>query len=111
MTSERHARRQVDPATKRRRPPRRRRKIQPGLLIGLVFLFAVFAFLYAPMIITALFSFNGSQVQTWPMEGFTTQWYADLFDDEAMITAIFYSLKVALVAVIVSAVAGFIVRA
>jgi ABC-type spermidine/putrescine transport system permease subunit II len=97
----------VDPAAQRRRPPRRRRKIQPGLLIGLVFLFAVFAFLYAPLITTALFSFNGSQVQTWPMEGFTTQWYADLFNDEAMITSLLYSLRVALVAVIVSAVAGF----
>jgi ABC-type spermidine/putrescine transport system permease subunit II len=72
-----------------------------------VFLFAVFAFLYAPLITTALFSFNGSQVQTWPMDGFTLQWYGDLLSDGAMITAVLYSLRVALVAVLVSAVAGF----
>jgi ABC-type spermidine/putrescine transport system permease subunit II len=94
------------PAPQRRRPPRRRQRIQPGFLVGLLFLFAVFAFLYAPLITTALFSFNGTQVQTWPMDGFTTQWYSDLFNDKAMISALFYSLRVALVAVIVSAVAG-----
>ncbi|MBI5340956.1 MAG: ABC transporter permease [Mycolicibacterium rufum] len=88
------------------RPPRRRRKIRPGMVIGLLFLLCVFAFLYAPLITTALFSFNGSNVQTWPMQGFTTQWYSDLFADEAMLTALAYSLKVALAAVAISAVAG-----
>lgn len=85
---------------------RRRPRIQPGLVIGLLFLAAVFAFLYAPLITTALFSFNGSNVQTWPMQGFTTQWYADLFADDAMLSALLYSLKVAVAAVVVSAVAG-----
>jgi ABC-type spermidine/putrescine transport system permease subunit II len=97
----------VSPTLDRPRPPRRRRRIQPGFVVGLAFLFAVFAFLYAPLITTALFSFNSSQVQTWPMEGFTLQWYQDLMSDQAMITAVLYSLRVALVAVIVSAVAGF----
>jgi ABC-type spermidine/putrescine transport system permease subunit II len=93
--------------SERPRPPHRRRRIQPGLIVGLVFLFAVFAFLYAPLVTTALFSFNASSVQTWPIAGFTLQWYRDLMSDQAMITALFYSLRVALVAVIVSAVAGF----
>ncbi|BBY65538.1 ABC transporter permease [Mycolicibacterium helvum] len=88
-------------------PPRRRRKVQPGLVVGLLFLFAVFAFLYAPLITTALFSFNGSPVQTWPMDGFTLRWYRELLSDNAMIAAVLYSLRVALVAVFVSAVAGF----
>lgn len=95
------------PATKRTPPPRRRRRLPgPGLLAGLVFLLAVFGFLYAPLITTALFSFNGSTVQTWPLQGFTTKWYGDLFSDEAMIAALLFSVRVALVAVCVSAVAG-----
>ena len=92
--------------TTRPRPPRRKSKVSPGLILGLVFLTAVFGFLYAPLITTALFSFNSTNVQTWPMQGFTTQWYSDLFADEAMLTAVFYSLRVALVAVVISAVAG-----
>jgi ABC-type spermidine/putrescine transport system permease subunit II len=58
------------------------------------------------LITTALFSFNDSSVQTWPMQGFTTQWYHNLFSDQAMITALFYSLRVACVAVGISAAAG-----
>lgn len=94
------------PSATRTRPPARRRKVAPGLVVGLLFLAAVFAFLYAPLLTTALFSFNTSNVQTWPMQGFTTQWYSDLFADDAMIAAVLYSLKVAAVAVIISAVAG-----
>ena len=93
-------------APSRSTPPRPRPRIGPGLVLGLVFLLAVFAFLYAPLITTALFSFNGSNVQTWPMQGFTTQWYRDLFADDAMLTALGYSLRVAVAAVAVSAVAG-----
>src|SRR5690349_4778139 len=86
--------------------PRRRRKVKPGLVVGVLFLLAVFGFLYSPLITTALFSFNSSSVQTWPMQGFTVQWYHDLFADEAMLTALSYSLRVAVVAVAISAVAG-----
>ena len=46
------------------RPPKRRRKIKPGMVIGVLFLLAVFGFLYSPLITTALFSFNTSNVQT-----------------------------------------------
>ena len=87
-------------------PRRRRTRVSPGLVAGVMFLLAVFGFLYAPLITTALFSFNASNVQTWPMQGVTTQWYSDLFADQAMIAALTYSLKVALAAVAISAVAG-----
>jgi ABC-type spermidine/putrescine transport system permease subunit II len=106
MTSASTLSRPANPASPRPVPRRRRKKVPPGLILGLLFLAAVFGFLYAPLITTALFSFNSSNVQTWPMQGFTTQWYADLFNDDAMITALLYSLKVALVAVVISAVAG-----
>lgn len=94
------------PARPKPAPRRGRKRIPPGLILGLLFLAGVFAFLYAPLITTALFSFNSSNVQTWPIQGFTTQWYVDLFNDDAMITALLYSLKVALAAVVISAVAG-----
>jgi ABC-type spermidine/putrescine transport system permease subunit II len=87
---------------------RRRRREAPvakwaiAVAVGL-FVLAVYVFLYAPMIITALFSFNDSKVQTLPFSGFTFRWYEDLFADQAMKDAIVYSLKVALVSVGISA--------
>jgi ABC-type spermidine/putrescine transport system permease subunit II len=66
----------------------------------------VYVFLYAPLIMTAVFSVNDSTVQTLPFSGFTTKWYSSLANDEQMKDAIVYSLKVAVVAVFVSACAG-----
>jgi spermidine/putrescine transport system permease protein len=71
--------------------------------IGIV---AVYLFLYAPLVVTALFSFNDATVQTLPMAGFTTRWYQALFSDPQMINAILYSLKVAAVAVTIACCAG-----
>lgn len=71
-----------------------------------VFVFAVYVFLYAPMIITALFAVNDSKIQTLPFVGFTTKWFSALFNDPSMKQAIVYSLEVAFVAVTVSACVG-----
>lgn len=90
---------------------RRRRRESKGVryaiaaVVGLLIL-AVYVFLYAPMIITALFSVNDSKIQTLPFAGFTGKWYSALFDDPAMKKAIAYSIKVAIVSVLVSACAG-----
>jgi ABC-type spermidine/putrescine transport system permease subunit II len=82
-------------------------KIAIGVLVGLAIL-AVYIFLYAPMIITALFSVNDSKIQTLPFVGFTTKWFSELFNDEPMKQAIFYSLKVAATAVSISACAALV---
>lgn len=74
-------------------------------LVGLAIL-AVYVFLYAPMVITALFSVNDSKIQTLPFASFTFKWYSALFADAPMKTAIFYSVKVAATAVFISACAG-----
>jgi spermidine/putrescine transport system permease protein len=94
------------------RMTRRRRESKPvkvvsGVLVGIAVLI-VYVFLYSPMIITALFSVNDSRIQTLPYEGFTTKWYSELFADEKMVNAIMYSLRVAFVAVLVSACAAII---
>ena len=92
------------------RMTRRRRDSRPvrvafTILVSLV-VFLVYLFLYAPMIITALFSVNDSSLQTLPFGGFTTKWYTALFEDEKMVNAIVYSLRVAVVAVGISACAA-----
>ena len=55
-----------------------------------------FAFLYIPILILIVFSFNTSKGATWT--GFTTKWYAELFRNQAIIGAFINTLIVALVA-------------
>ncbi|SCZ70259.1 ABC transporter permease subunit [Epibacterium ulvae] len=53
-----------------------------------------FAFLYIPMLILILFSFNESKLVTvWA--GFSTKWYKELFQNEAFLSAAWVTLKVA----------------
>ena len=46
-----------------------------GLRALRVFFYLVVAFLYAPIAILLLFSFNDSELPTFPLSGFTTEWY------------------------------------
>jgi len=61
------------------------------------FLAAFVAFLYAPTVVLIVFSFNDSTVPTFPIEGLTTRWYADLASNDALIDSVVASLKVAAV--------------
>jgi putrescine transport system permease protein len=55
-----------------------------------------FAFLYIPMIILVIFSFNaGKLVTVW--SGFSTKWYGELIQNEAFLNAAWVTLKVAVV--------------
>lgn len=57
---------------------------------------AGFAFLYIPMIILVIYSFNESRLVTvWA--GFSTHWYAELFRDQAFLDAAWVTLRVAFV--------------
>jgi ABC-type spermidine/putrescine transport system permease subunit II len=86
---------------------RRNRLVKP-LMVGLVSLGValVYLFLYAPMLVTALFSVNARPIQTLPVNDLTTKWYSALFADPEMKAAIFFSVKVAVVSVLISACAG-----
>ena len=40
----------------------------------------VFGFLYLPVLLLPLFSFNDSSVVAFPLQGFTARWYQNLAD-------------------------------
>ncbi len=61
----------------------------------------VYAFLYVPLAVVVLFSFNDSPLNA-EWVGFTTRWYATLFDDEQMLGAAANSLFIALLAAMVA---------
>jgi putrescine transport system permease protein len=53
-----------------------------------------FAFLYVPILILMIYSFNESRLVTvWA--GFSTKWYGELLDDHQIISAAWMSLKIA----------------
>ena len=67
-----------------------------------------FVFLYAPIIILVVFSFNSSRfVSSW--ESFSLRWYGVLFQDEAMLSALKNSLIVAVTATLLSTIFGTMV--
>jgi spermidine/putrescine transport system permease protein len=67
-----------------------------------------YVFLYAPILILVIFSFNSSRfVSAW--EGFSFRWYRELFQNEAMGAALRNSLFVALSSTLISTVFGTMV--
>ena len=64
----------------------------------------VYLFLYAPIAILVIYSFNSSRYAVW--EGFTWEWYQILAKDELILRAIKNSLIVAFVSTIVSSMIG-----
>jgi putrescine transport system permease protein len=64
-----------------------------------------FAFLYIPMIILVIYSFNESRLVTvWA--GFSTHWYGELFRDQAFLDAAWVTLRVAFVSSTLATVLG-----
>ena len=63
------------------------------------------AFLYLPIVILVIYSFNASQLVTvWG--GWSLRWYTTFFQDEAMLSALATSLRVAAVSATLASVLG-----
>lgn len=80
------------PAKRSNRAARGRLAADSGFVV-LVSL--VMAFLYTPILILVIYSFNDSRTLTWPLSGFTTTWYEKLFANDQLLTAIGNSFYVA----------------
>ena len=66
---------------------------------------AGYVFLFMPSAVLILFSFNDSK-RNFQWKGFTLDWYPTVFANEALVDALFVTLRVAAVAVAVSTVLG-----
>ena len=69
------------------------------------FAVAIYAFLFAPIVVLIIFSFNNSR-RTFVWRGATLDWYPRLFANEDLLDALFVTLQVAAVAVVVATVLG-----
>jgi spermidine/putrescine transport system permease protein len=63
---------------------------------------AVFAFLYLPILVLIVYSFNGESVGGFPPRGWTLRWYRMLLDDAPLWSAVGNSLLVAFVAMLLA---------
>lgn len=75
-------------------------RVGSKVYIGLCMLF-----LYAPILVLIVFSFNESKSRAF-FTGFTFKWYRQLFENELIMTSLFNSLLIALLASAISAVVG-----
>jgi spermidine/putrescine transport system permease protein len=67
--------------------------------------FAVYGFLFLPIVVLVVFSFNSSR-RNIEWRGFTVDWYPRLFANDELLEALWVTLQVAGVAVVVSTVLG-----
>jgi spermidine/putrescine transport system permease protein len=63
-----------------------------------------YAFLYLPLLVLSAFSFNSSRFAVW--QGFTWQWYSQVFHNEQLVNAAMNSLIIAVCATLVSTAIG-----
>jgi spermidine/putrescine transport system permease protein len=65
--------------------------------LGLVATLVV-AFLYLPVVVLIVFSFNDNKITTLPLAGFTWHWYQDAFANRELLVALWNSIYVATLA-------------
>lgn len=67
--------------------------------------FLVFAFLYAPILVMVVFSFNSVRSRS-QFGGFSLQWYQELFQDKVIMKSLYLSLLIAVLSALIATVIG-----
>ncbi len=78
---------------------KKKRKIGSKIYVALVMVF-----LYLPIAVLILYSFNDGKTSVW--KGFTLKWYYELFNNSAIMTSLYNTLIIAVLAALVSTVLG-----
>ncbi|MBD7914043.1 ABC transporter permease [Clostridium sp. Sa3CUN1] len=69
------------------------------------YLVIIFIFLYMPIAALIIFSFNDSKTMgKW--SGFTLRWYVELFNNDTILKALFYTIVIAIISSLVATVIG-----
>lgn len=71
-----------------------------------VYVGLMIVFLYAPIAVLLVFSFNDDTLPTFPLAGFTTQWYEDFIRNDELVSSLVQSAKVAAIASVASVTLG-----
>ena len=65
-----------------------------------------FAFVYVPLLVILINSFNAGRTLSWPPTGFSTQWWIKAIDSEGVRSALLTSVQLALIATAVALILG-----
>jgi putative spermidine/putrescine transport system permease protein len=72
------------------------------------------AFIYLPLLVIALYAFNDSRTQAWPIHGLTLRWFSKALDNQGARDALLTSLKAGtgatLLALVLGSLAAFAVQ-
>ncbi|MCO6055564.1 ABC transporter permease [Pseudomonas sp. MOB-449] len=71
-----------------------------------IYLFLYLAFLFAPILVITIFSFNSSPALVFPLEGFSLQWYENLFSNPEMMKALWNSVLVGTATAVITTLLG-----
>jgi len=66
----------------------------------------VLAFLFVPIVLIVLYSFNRSNIESWPIAGFSLHWYSVAFHDPQVRSAFLLSVRVGLFATVLALLLG-----
>ena len=66
----------------------------------------IYLFLYVPIVIVVVFSFNGTERRVTNWEGFSLRWYDSVLHDTVVQAALFNSFRVAIATAIISTIVG-----
>lgn len=79
--------------------------IQMARRIGArILLLLPYIYLYAPLAVICMFSFNDSTVQSLPLKAFTLKWYEELPGNTALLQAVWLTLRLAALVTIIGSV-------
>jgi len=86
-------------------PPKPARRRRPPLALRSYFLLLL-VLLYLPIAILFVFSFNDSSVVTFPLKGFTLEWYQKVIANQSLLRSIWASVQVAVGSSLLATVLG-----
>lgn len=72
-----------------------------------IYLALIMIFFYLPIVYTVIFSFNSSKSLS-KFAGFSLRWYEKMFNNHEMVSSIYYTISIAVIATIVSTAFGTI---
>ena len=79
------------------------RCVRAGLRLSTI---AILAFIYIPIGIIVLYSFNAAKVATWPITSFTIDWYVKAFSDQGIRDSVGNSIQAAVGATLLALLFG-----